>query len=201
MPQFNADAVTRISATVRRSEHNDQSRGTIRRDGQPDLVWHQLIDNFGVEIDDLATGKPGAWKPDENDGDGEYQADYVIIHDIRDPHGNSGAKAGDWVLCRPIGTTNGVVWEVMTRPTATGTVFGKLDYGLDYDDTNGQQFSIWTSNGLGVFVDSGENLPNVLPPPMMLSGRLSAGVFCKVEQNDGAWYVTAMSCEVIEEEA
>ena len=69
--------------------------------------------------------------------------------------------------------------------------WGKLDANLLYDDTTGVTVTIWSGNPLA---DSGRDIENVLPPPVLASGQLDSGDWVKIERIDGRWYVTAAPC-------
>ena len=70
--------------------------------------------------------------------------------------------------------------------------FGKLDAALLYSDTTtGVIVSIWHGAPL---VDSGEDIPGVLPPPFLTSGQLDSGDFVLIQWIDGRWRVIGAPC-------
>lgn len=113
MPGFNLKSCERISRVVRQVE----SQGVDAR--TPPTKWHGgefdrwflLIEDF--DEDGWAAAKFARWYATENDGDGEIAADPIAWTYVRDTIGGSDATEGDWVLCRPIGSENGTVWEII----------------------------------------------------------------------------------------
>ena len=83
-------------------------------------------------------------------------------------------------------TANGVRYA-----KEAGVYWGKLDAALAYDETTGVAVSIWTDHALS---DSGHNITNVLPPPLMASGELASGSWVKIEFINERWYVTGAPC-------
>ncbi|MBU0599062.1 hypothetical protein KKF61_08835, partial [Patescibacteria group bacterium] len=116
-------------------------------------MWLKLIEDFGTETEDMAGANPGVWSMDDPDDNGSYIADVVTIYDVRDPHGDCGALVGDWVLCQPLGTANGIVWEVLAVPGMKAKHWGTLDAALAYTDTV----------GVAVSLDIGGTIEGVLP--------------------------------------
>jgi len=116
MPPFDLRSQRRISDVVRHveSEWIDTSAGRPPYRGNAHWVWFLLTEDFDPDDNYRAKAKPGNWSAAANSGAGELSAEPVAWYYVRDTTKHSNAGEGDWVLCRPIGSVDGLVWEVVT---------------------------------------------------------------------------------------
>lgn len=124
MPGFTLKSAERIAHVVRKAEAEGIDLRTLaaRDRGQPGWQWFLLTDDF--DADRLAPAKYGRWAASENDGDGELSADPIAWTYVRDTTGQSNASEGSWVMCRPIGSENGTVWEIVTSTQGFDRITG-----------------------------------------------------------------------------
>lgn len=99
---------------------------------------------------------------------------------------------GEQILWKPSGTGDKWCIVLLGAPRHDAQLkWGKLEDDLDYDDTTGVTVSVWTGHPL---VDSGKDIENVLPPPTMESGTISANDFVRIVYFNGHWYVDMAPC-------
>ena len=82
--------------------------------------------------------------------------------------------------------------SVLPPKPVTTSHWGKLDADLLYNNTTGVTVSIWSGNPL---VDTGRDIENVLPPPVMTTGQFDTGDYVGITYRDGHWRVTEGPCE------
>ena len=119
MKVYNETARGRIDRVVRAVEANfdDATTKYPKFLATQPWLWWVLIENLDPDTHE-APANPLEWYVKENDGDGEYVQD-ISVYKVRDTLKNSGAVAGSIVLCRPIGSENGTVWEIVLCPGPT----------------------------------------------------------------------------------
>ena len=113
MPILNQQSIDRIAGVVRTVEtrFEDATVPDAQSDSQ-DLRWFKLTEPLDADAF-TARANPGRWNATANDGDGEMTDEDDYAQTVLDTTHSSGATKGDWVLCRPIGSTNGAVWEIV----------------------------------------------------------------------------------------
>lgn len=119
MPEFTKRGRERIHAVVRTVEATGQDARTrpITSYTPQSLRWFMV----SVAIDpDTHEGEGyiGEWSASADDGAGELSRSVFKSYTIRDTTGQCSAAEGEWVLCRPIGSLDGNVWEILST---TGT--------------------------------------------------------------------------------
>ncbi len=187
---FDDQSTKRISAVVRDVESQGVSNlPPIQKhpaDGQ--FLWFVLVEDFDASTHE-AEAEPRNWTASANSGAGEYRPDPAVRYTVRDTTEQSGASEGSWVLCRPIGTENGTVWEPIT--VTGGTLFAKLDATLNAGSSC--EASIWSGDPLA---DSGAN--ETVYDWFLESGmKLVSGVKVMLTMISGKWYVTqSNTCSV-----
>lgn len=182
MPRFNAAAVARIQAAVKKTERADFGRGPGRGFPAGDLLWLQLTENLTANE---ADAHPGDWSPSAE----AYTAAAARTYTVFDPHGNAEAVIGSWVLCRSIGGTARPLWEIVS--VANEDIWGILDDSLVYTGDTAT-VSIYDEDWT---TDTGVNLAGVLPPPTMASGTIAVSSKVRLKRRrDGAWYVDLAPC-------
>jgi len=113
MPAFNPKAVERIRNVVKYVEGNVPGLTKQAPRQVESLPWNWWVLTEDLDSDTHeAAANPLEWYVSRNDGDGEYSQD-ISTFKVRDTLENSGAVAGDIVLCRPIGSENGTVLEIV----------------------------------------------------------------------------------------
>lgn len=115
MPRFDQNACDRIAEVVRRFEatYDDLGGPGGPNPGADNLRWYQLTEDLDSETHEAAAN-PGRWTASGDGGKGSLAADTSITRTVRDTLGDKTADAGDWLLCRPLGSANGMVWEIVT---------------------------------------------------------------------------------------
>ena len=129
MPSFNDDAVERIRQVVRYVEANVADNvGThhLNSDDDP-LVWMKLTTAINTTTG-VANANPGVWS---SAGNGSLSADTNTNRQIRDTTNGCKATNGSWVICRPIGSDNGTVWEPLASLVSAAIFIGKLSSVLN----------------------------------------------------------------------
>lgn len=114
MPDFSGRDKQRIVNTVQSVERmvaDNSGRGPMHYLEQG-LSWYRLTEEFDPDTHE-AVANPGKWLPDDNDNDGQLTAE-ITTCTVRDTTEQCGAGEGDWVLCRPIGSRNGTVLEIVS---------------------------------------------------------------------------------------
>ena len=201
MPKFSQASCDRISRVVQRFEadfaDNTGPDGGHVGVSQPWLQWYELTTAFDPTTHE-ADAHPVRWLAPANSGNGEYTADTSVTRTVRDTTQQSGAGVGDWVLCRPIGSTNGTVWEVVGLPAGRKRV--KLDaLWTATSETDGSATaSVWSwDSGSSAWTDSGDNL-TIYMPPWLTSWVLPAGTWLEVEfdADSQSWIVVEPIIEV-----
>ena len=76
-----------------------------------------------------------------------------------------------------------------------GSHWGKLDADLDYDESDGVTFSVWTyDDDTHAWEDSDDDIEDVFPPPEMKSGIIPKAANCamllKIEWLGTNWVIT-----------
>ena len=113
MPIYNAQAHERIDRVVHAVEDSidDGTTPDTNYLGAQPWVWWVLTEDLDPDTHE-ATANPLEWYVKRNSGDGEYAQD-ISFFTVRDTLENSGAREGSIVLCRPIGSENGTVLEIV----------------------------------------------------------------------------------------
>ncbi len=134
---FDDQSTKRISAVVRAVEATGISNipAIQKHPAEGEFLWFVLVEDFDSNKE--ANAEPRNWTASANSGAGEYQPDPAVRYIVRDTTGQSGASEGSWVLCRPVGSENGTVWEPVVVTTGFDRVSGNLT-AL----TTGSSFSI-----------------------------------------------------------
>jgi hypothetical protein len=89
--------------------------------GSNDLAWYKLTENIGDTVAGDASANPGVW---DMTGWGSLTADTGTTITVTDTLGTrTGQGNGKWALCRPVGSENGTVLEVLWIETASGQWF------------------------------------------------------------------------------
>ncbi len=145
MPIFDDDATERIRNVVRRIEadYADNTPADSQNFGDQPLQWVKLTSDINSTTH-LASGNPGRWTAA---GNGFLAPDTNTTRIIRDTTNASTATNSNWVLCRPIGSDNGTVWEMLlTGAGSPGLGIGVLTSPLSQGSS--ANFAPWTcSNG------------------------------------------------------
>jgi hypothetical protein len=185
MPRLSQGSIDRIGAVVKTVETQFADLGTDRtRTLHVDQFrWMQLTEEFDATTW-LADANPGIWSPADNSGDGEMLADIVVSHIVCDSTRTSRAHTGDWVLCRPLGTANGPVWEIVGVEPPTLTPFELKD-----DCTpGGTGIAAWKLDGPGPHAEDAEEIEvndNILQTTRAWGSDHSVG-----EPGDCGWYTS-----------
>ena len=86
--------------------------------------------------------------------------------------------------------------SVLPPGPATTSHWGKLDADLLYNDTTGVTVSVWKFDDTTLaWVDTGRDIENVLPAPVMTSGQFDLGDFVGIVFRDGRWSTVQGPCE------
>ncbi|MGA2035885.1 MAG: hypothetical protein ABSG68_26860 [Thermoguttaceae bacterium] len=129
------DAVDRISAAVRGYETRLQDQQPIQNgyvESQP-LRWMVLTADLpaattttiagtsititvpaGPTVDAPANANPADWQAYGNSGAGGYVVDTATDYFVAETTGKRSYSQGEWVLCRPMGSGNGFIWEPLS---------------------------------------------------------------------------------------
>ena len=116
MQVYSAQARERIGRVVRDYEANSADGTTQQPKHFGGQLWSWWVLTEPLDADTHeAKAHPLEWYVKGNSGDGEYEQD-ISFYMVRDTLENSGATAGSIVLCRPIGSENGTVLEIVVGP-------------------------------------------------------------------------------------
>ena len=195
MPAFNPKAVERIRNVVKYVEGNVPGLTKQAPRQVESLPWNWWVLTEDLDSDTHeAAANPLEWYVSRNDGDGEYSQD-ISTFKVRDTLENSGAVAGDIVLCRPIGSENGTVLEIVlprSEPrlawaTTSGDV---LSTASEFTVTPIVPMDGTTWNG-----DDPLTVKNSPDAFSLDSGTTGKIIYCKDPTGDGwSWHPFDFSC-------
>ena len=113
------DAGQRIAAAIHQTEDAIQplaQEPDRYLESQP-LRWMVLTEDLAaattgsITTPSFAAANPANWQAAANGGTGGYVVDTAVTYTVAETTGLADYHAGDWLLCRPLGTTGGFVWE------------------------------------------------------------------------------------------
>ena len=165
---------------------DDGTTPDVRHYGDQPDQWYKLTTGIDPSTHE-ASANPGKWDVSANSGAGAMTADTSVTRTLRDPTELLAGGKGNWVLCRPWGSQNGIVWQL-----AEGCeIIGKLDGSLSQGGS--ATLSIW-SGVPGSEADSGYNV--IVHDWVMKSGAtaIASGKKCVAQLIGGSWYVTQAEC-------
>jgi len=166
MPMLDNASIERIRRSVQITEQRfeDSTTPEDTTGNEQELAWFVLQECLTADNNYAANAAPCIWDATANDGNGEMSDDEDAnnVQTIVDASRVSGATVGDRVLCRPLGTQNGMVWEILGCTPRDH--YGITDTTLT---ANGNcTVSIWShtagANGAnGTWSDTGDNQEDV----------------------------------------
>ena len=113
------DAGQRIAAAIHQTEDAIQplaQEPDRYLESQP-LRWMVLTEDLAaattgsITTPSFAAANPANWQAAANGGTGGYVVDTAVTYTVAETTGLADYHAGDWLLCRPLGTKGGFVWE------------------------------------------------------------------------------------------
>ena len=115
--------------------------------------WFKLTEDLGDTTAHQASANIGVWS---TSGDGSLSADTGHEHTVTDTLGTRTGGSGKWVLCRPIGSANGTVWEIVGWEQAEDdSILGKLSGTLSQGGS--ASMAVWAWNG-SAFAATGDTV-------------------------------------------
>ena len=103
---------------------DDGTTPDVRHYGDEPDQWYKLTTGIDPSTHE-ASANPGKWDASANSGAGAMTADTSVTRTLRDPTELLAGGKGNWVLCRPWGSQNGIVWQLAEgwhRSSASWTV-------------------------------------------------------------------------------
>jgi hypothetical protein len=178
MPIFSRDACDRIGRAVRTVETRFDDNGGPhgRYSGDQPLLWLVLTANLAAATGSspltpaTASANPANWDATANSGAGGYTIDTSTTLTVVEATGQRSFASGTWLLCRPLGSNNGMLWEPVEFSQGGALRHGTLAAALSVGNSN-------ASVTLGGSTVAAKNL-------MCESGAASAA--CIVMPNDAA---------------
>lgn len=126
MGQFTRDAVPRIARAtfeVERRLRNAPSHHVPWSGLDGDMLVHCRLTSH-LDAGGTASAVTLVWDESANSGDGDYATVETVT--VRDTLGQFWGLIGEQLVCRPIHSDNGVVWEVLSHgaPYHVGAISG-----------------------------------------------------------------------------